>query len=267
MSELRKSRWYGAVLVLAWLVAAYLVLPMVIVLPVSLTDQRFLSLPHHGISFRHYEALVDNPVWLASMGRSFIVASISMVFTVALGTFAAIGCWRIASRTSELVRAILLLPMIVPSIVHALGIYRMWIDLNIVDSFFGVILANTITGIPMVVIAVSAALSNFDVRLERAARNLGATMWQTMRWVILPNIKAGIAAGAVFAFIHAWDEIVVLLFIGGRKIYLLPRAIWDGVHENIDPAIASIATILILLTLLIMLVERWVRARAARAAS
>ncbi len=263
MSDLRKSRWFGATLALAWLVAVYLVLPMIIVLPVSVTDQRFLSLPHHGVSFKHYEALVSNPVWLSSIWRSLFVAGLSTVFTVTLGTLAAIGCWRIASRSSEMVRAVLLLPMIVPSIVHALGIYRMWINLDIIDSFFGVILAHTITGIPFVVIAVSAALSNFDVRLERAARNLGATMWQTMRWVILPNIVPGIGAGAVFAFVHSWDEIVVLLFIAGRKIYLLPRAIWDGVHENIDPSIASIATILIVLTLFAMLAERWWRGRSA----
>jgi putative spermidine/putrescine transport system permease protein len=124
----------------------------------------------------------------------------------------------------------------------------MWIDLDLLDSFPGVILAHTITSIPYVVITVSASLASLDVRLEQAARSLGASLAQTLRMVIVPNIMPGMLSGAVFAFVHAWDEIVVLLFITSRHVYLLSRAIWDGVNENVDPTIAAIATVMILLT-------------------
>jgi len=175
---------------------------------------------------------------------------------VSLGTLAAYGCWRLSSRLAGFVRALMLLPLIVPSIVHAVGFFRMWIDLDLLDSFTGVILAHTITSLPYVVITVSASLAGLDVRLEQAARSLGASLAQTLRLVVIPNIMPGVLSGAVFAFVHAWDEVVVLLFITSRHVYLLSRAIWDGVNENVDPTIAAIATLMILLTLGGLLVGR-----------
>jgi putative spermidine/putrescine transport system permease protein len=89
-------------------------------------------------------------------------------------------------------------------------------------------------------------------------------MGQTLRLVIVPCIMPGILAGAVFAFVHSWDELVVLLFITSRKLYLLPRAIWAGINENVDPTIAAVATVLMLATLSGLLLERYLRGRAAR---
>lgn len=270
MSEERRGWGFGVVLAGAWSVLFFLVAPMFIVFPVSVTDQRFLSLPKDGISFQHYVNIITNEFWYASILQSIFVATISTVIAVVLGTLCSVGCWRIASRTSEFVRALMLLPLIVPSVVIALGFFRMWIWLDLLDSFQGVILTHIVTSLPYVVITVSASLANFDVKLEQAARNLGASMGQTIRLVIIPCIMPGVLAGAVFSFVHSWDEIVVLLFITSRYVYLLPRAIWDGIHDNVDPTIAAIATILILLTFVALLVERLVRiraqARATRAA-
>jgi len=196
--------------------------------------------------------------------QSLFVATCSTFFSVALGTLAAYGCWRLASRLASFVRALMLLPLIVPSIVHAIGFFRMWIDLDLLDSFPGVILAHTITSLPYVVITVSASLANFDIRLEQAARNLGASLGQTIRLVIVPCALPGILSGALFAFVHAWDEIVVLLFITSRRVYLLPRAIWNGINDNVDPTIAAIATVMILVTLTGLLLERGLSARAHR---
>lgn len=263
MTGLRRSRWFGAALAGSWLAALYLVAPLIIVVPVSLTDRRFLSMPQDGLSLKHYANIIDNPLWLSSISQSLIVATAATIFAVLLGTLAAIGCWRISTQRSEIARAVLLLPLFIPSIIHALGIYRMWIDVGIIDTFPGVILANVILSLPYVVIAVSASLANFDLRLEQAARNLGASTAQIIRWVILPNIWPGVITGALFSFVHAWDEIVVLLFIAGRKVKLLPRAIWDGVNDAVDPTIAAIATLLIGLTIVILAIERLVRRRQA----
>ena len=265
--ELRGSRWFGAALASTWLVCLYLVLPLMMVIPVSLTDRRFISMPQDGLSLRHYAALLNNPLWMSSIGQSLFVAMSATILAVFLGTLASIGCWRIASKRSEMVRAVLLLPLFIPSIIHALGMYRMWIDVGIIDTFQGVILADVITAIPYVVITVSASLANFDVRLEQAARNLGATTGQTIRWVILPNIWPGVISGALFAFVHSWDEIVVLLFIAGRRVKLLPRAIWDGINDQVDPSIAAIATLLIALTLLLLIADRIVRQRQSQLAT
>jgi putative spermidine/putrescine transport system permease protein len=127
-----------------------------------------------------------------------------------------------------------------------------------------VILVHVVTGVPYVIITVSTALANFDPRLEQAARNLGATVGQTVRMVIVPCIMPGILSGAIFAFVHSWDELVVLLFITSRRLFLLPRAMWAGINENVDPTIAAVATVLMLLTLAGLLVQHLSRWRAAR---
>jgi putative spermidine/putrescine transport system permease protein len=246
------------------MVLTFLVAPMFVVMPVSVTDRRYLSFPAESISFQYYVNLFTSEMWLSAIGQSLLVAVASTVGCVALGTLCAVGCWRIGTRLSEAVRAFMLMPIIVPSIVHALGFYRMWIDLRLLDTFTGVVLVHVVTGLPYVVITVSTALANFDPRLEQAARNLGATVAQTVRLVIVPCILPGILSGAIFAFVHSWDELVVLLFITSRRLFLLPRAIWAGINENVDPTIAAVATVLMLLTLAGLLVQRLARWRAAR---
>ena len=183
------------------MVLFFLVAPMFIVAPVSLTPERYLSWPRSGVSLQYYANLFTNRTWLSAIGQSLYVAVLSTVFAVLAGTLCAVGCWRVGSRYSEMVRALMLTPLIVPAIVHALGFYRVWIDLHLLDTFTGVILVHVVTSLPYVVITVSASLANFDLRLEHAARNLGASVAQTVRLVIVPSIRPGILAGSVFAFV------------------------------------------------------------------
>ena len=246
---------------LAWTTALYLVLPILIVVPVALTDQRFLSLPQEGISFRHFGTVLTSPEWLGSIWQSFTIAVAATVLSVVAGTLCAIGCWRISRRATELIRVLMLLPLIIPSIVYAIGLYRYFGPLGLLDRFLGVVIAHGVTGIPYVVITVSTALAAFDPRLEQAARGMGASLSQTLRWVILPRIAPGIFSGAIFAFIHSWDELVMVLFIASRDVFTLPRRIWDGINENLDPAMAAVAVLLILFTLLLLLADRALRRR------
>jgi len=233
----------------------YLLLPIGIVLPVSLTDQRFLSLPAEGLSLQHYASLLASPAWRGAIWQSFWIALASTALAVLAGTLCALGCWRLSRRATEILRAMMLLPLIIPSIVYAIGLYRYFGRLDLLDRFLGVVLAHGVTGIPYVVITVSTALASFDRRLEQAARGMGASLAQTLRWVILPRIAPGILSGAIFAFIHSWDELVLVLFIASRQVFTLPRKIWDGINENLDPAMAAVAVLLIGLTLLLLLAD------------
>jgi putative spermidine/putrescine transport system permease protein len=148
---------------------------------------------------------------------------------------------------------LMLATMIVPAIVHALGFYQAFVQWGLIDTHLGLILAHAMKGMPYVVISVSAALANVDLRLEQAARNLGASVGQTIRLVLVPAARPGILAGAVFAFVTSWDELVVNLFVTSRNVYTLPRKIWDGIQDNISPSVAAMATVLIAVTLAIML--------------
>ena len=264
MIEFERSGRHRFTVFSAWMTILFLTLPLLIVVPVSFTPQRYLSLPGSEWSLRHYAALLADPSWTRSIRDSLIVASGSTALAVVLGTLVAIGCWRISTRLSEFVRMLMLAPMIVPTIVHALGFYQGWVQFGLIDTYAGLILAHAMKGMPYVVISVSASLANVDLRLEQAARNLGATMLQTLRKVIVPAASPGILAGAVFAFAISWDELVVNLFITSRNVYTLPRKIWDGIQDNINPAIAAVAAVMIVLTLAAMVVRFVVAHRQQR---
>lgn len=232
----------------AWTVALFLLLPVLVVIPVSFTPERYLSLPGSTWSLRHYQALSADGLWLGSFVDSLIVALAATALAICLGTAAAIGCWRLSSRLSEVFRYLMLFPLIVPPVVHALGFYRAWVDFGLIDTHAGLIAAHTMKGMPYVTITVSAALADFDLSLERAARSLGATPGRILREVILPIVRPGILAGGALAFITSWDELVVNLFITSRGVVTLPRRIWEGVQDNVSPSVAAVATLLILAT-------------------
>lgn len=239
----------------AWCFIALLVVPILIAFPVSVTPNEYLSMPENDFSFRHYQQIFSDEEWLGSMAQSLVVALASSAIAVVLGTLSAIGLWKISSRASEAMRMFLLLPMIVPPIVSALVFYKLWADLRLLDSYVGLVLAHAILSVPYVVVTVSASLSTLGRKIELAARNLGANTWQTLWHVILPSIRTGIASGALLAFILSWDELVVTLFISGRAITTLPRRMWDGIRDNVNPSIAAVSSVFILLTCVAMIVH------------
>jgi putative spermidine/putrescine transport system permease protein len=220
-------------------------------------------MPQENLSLEHWKTFLGSREWLGSIWESLWIAAVSTLAAVIAGTLCAVACWRLSSSLSEKVRSAMILPLAVPTIVYALGVYRLYIGLDLIGSGWGVVLAHAVTGLPYVVLTVSASLSNLDPRLEQAARGLGASVGQTLRYVIVPNIVPGVLSGAIFAFIHSWDELIVVIFIGGRALFTLPRRMWDGINDNLDPVIAVVATAMILFTLLVLTAELSLRARRA----
>lgn len=234
--------------IVAWLAASFLLLPILVVIPISLTPERYLSLPSTSISFRHYGSLATDGRWTKSIVDSLIVGIGATVLATVLGVAFAVGAWRLGAPLARRLRLLLLAPIIVPPIVHAVAFYRAWATLGLLDTYLGLILIHAMKGLPFVVLTVAGTLANVDPRLEQAARSLGANARQAMGWVVLPQIRAGIVAGAAFAFITSWDETIVALFVTSRAVTTLPRRIWEGLADNIDPAIAALGTVMIVLT-------------------
>jgi putative spermidine/putrescine transport system permease protein len=250
--------------ILAWATAAFLILPILVVIPISFTPERYLSLPSDSLSLRHYQSLVNDPRWSKSILDSLLVALGATVAAVSLGTAFAVGAWRLGVPLARRLRLLMLAPIIVPPIVHAIAFYRAWATLGLLDSYLGLVLIHTMKGLPFVVLTVAGSLANLDQKLEHAARSLGATPAQAMRWVVLPQITTGVVSGAAFAFITSWDETVVALFVTSRRVTTLPRRIWEGLADNIDPAIAAMGTLMILVTIAVVTVKT-IRTQEAKA--
>ena len=150
----------------------------------------------------------------------------------------------------------MLMPIVVPSIVYAVGLYRFYAELDLLGTYIGIIAAHAATAVPFVVITVSASLSNMDPRLEQAARSLGASKRQVIQHITLPNILPGMLSGSIFAFMHSWDELVIVLFVASRQVTTLPRMIWNSINESLDPRIAVIAVVLIFVSTVLLLMEQ-----------
>lgn len=233
----------------AWLVLAFLVLPLLVVVPVSLTDTSYIGLPKEHLSLQHYEAYFTSPEWLHATWTSIWVGLAVAAAATVLGTAFSIGCWFLSDRAATIARWVLITPILVPPVVQSLGFYRFWVKLDLIDTYTGVILAHTLLALPYVSISVFAALANLDRRIPQAARSLGASVWQTVTNVVVPAARPGMLTGAVFAFIVSFDEIVGVLFITVRAVNTLPKVIWEGIQENIDPTIAAVSTFLVMITL------------------
>ncbi len=241
------------VLTCGWLGLLFLLAPLLVTFPVSLTTQRYLSMPTDGISFEHYAKLISDLRWSQSIITSLGIAVLTTICATVLGTLCAIGLWRINSRLTHYVRILILAPLIVPPIVNALAFYRTWIDLKWLDSIGGVVVAHTVLCIPLVLITVSTSLSGFDRRIEQAARSLGAEPFTVLRRIVVPNIAPGILSGAAFSFVTSWDEVVVVLFLTSRQVVTLPVVIWSSLTERVDPAVAAISVVMIVATLIAVL--------------
>jgi putative spermidine/putrescine transport system permease protein len=245
----------------AWTVLLFLILPIAVVIPVSLTDRRYLSMPQNGLSLQHYANLLHSAAWQSSIVQSFFIACLSGTLAVVAGTLCAIGCWRVGTRWTKIVRALMLVPIVVPTIVYALGLYRVYASLGLLDSITGVVLAHAVTGMPYVVVIVSTTLSGMDLRLEMAARSLGAGAWEVIGRVLLPLLRPAVFSGALFAFIHSWDELVIVLFIAGRRVFTLPRRMWDGINDKLDPTLAAVAVLLVVVSAGLLFLDMWLRSR------
>lgn len=255
----------GLTNILSIAILGFLVLPIVAIVPLSFTHDSILSYPIERWSFRWYRVLIDNPVWGTVLKNSLIIAAASTVLATFLGTLASIGLTRRNCPAPGVLTAFLLTPMIVPVIITGVASYFFYTKLGLTNSFAGIILAHSILGTPFVVITVSATLQGFDPNQRRAAYSLGARPGYAFRTVILPQIAPGVLSGALFAFITSFDDVIVALLIAGPEQYTLPRQMFAGIRENLDPTIAAVATVMIVVSIAILALAQVAAARGQKA--
>jgi putative spermidine/putrescine transport system permease protein len=258
-------------------IAIFLLMPLLAVVPVSFTPARFLSMPSGELSLRHYRELFENPAWgagvLLSLRIGIVASLVATLFAVAFG----LGIWMLRPPFAGLLVGFVLLPMVVPPVVSALTLYFLLTGLSKLndlvgyDTWLGVAVAHVVMITPFAVVLILVALSQVDRRIDTAARGLGASVAQRAFRIILPNIRFGIVTALLLSFVLSWEEIGVTLFVSSVNAITLPRLMWMGLRDNIDPAIASISVLLIGLTVSVLLVrlavQRFRARRAARAES
>jgi putative spermidine/putrescine transport system permease protein len=283
--------WYYAYRVICGLVFFSLIAPILVIIPLSFNAQSFftftsemLRLDPAGYSLRWYDSLLTfgmqnpgaprdaawwadvwrNAAWVNAAKNSLIIGFFSTIVATVLGTLAALGLSRPEMPYRRAIMAILISPMIVPIIITATGLFFFYSYTGLAGTYIGIILAHATLGIPFVIITVTATLVGFDHSLTRAARSLGAPPATVFFKVILPLILPGVIAGALFAFVTSFDEVIVVLFVAAHDQQTIPRQMWNGIREQISPAILAVATILVMLSIALLTTIELLRRRSER---
>jgi putative spermidine/putrescine transport system permease protein len=255
-----KVGWY-ALRILCIGVLLFLLLPILVIIPLSFSSSTFLSYPMPGWSMRWYENLFTSEEWMRATRNSFIVAPLATLLATVLGTLAAVGLARVQFFGKGALMSLLIAPMVVPVVVVGVSTYLFFVQIGLADTYLGLVLVHAALGAPFVLTTVMATLQGFNYNLVRASLGLGAPPITTFFRVTLPIIAPGVISGALFAFATSFDEVVVTLFIAGPSQVTLPRQMFTGIRENISPTIAAVATLLIIFTTLLMLTLEWIRGR------
>ncbi len=283
--------WHYAYLIICGLIFLFLIAPILIVIPLSFNaepyftfTERMLKLDPTGYSTRWYDLLLTfgmqtpeavrdgswwsdawaNSQWINAAKNSVIIGFFSTILATALGTLAALGLSRPEMPFRRAIMAVLISPMIVPIIITATGMFFFYSATGLANSYVGIVLAHATLGIPFVIITVTATLVGFDHSLTRAAANLGADPTTTFFKITMPLILPGVISGALFAFVTSFDEVVVVLLVAAHDQQTIPRQMWNGIREQISPAILSVATILVIISILLLTTVELLRRRSER---
>jgi putative spermidine/putrescine transport system permease protein len=283
--------WAYAYRVICGLILLFLIAPILIVIPLSFNAEpyftftdKMLALDPEGYSLRWYDTLFtfgmqapdgvrdsgwwadawNNAHWIRAAKNSLIIGFFSTLLATALGTLAALGLSRPEMPFRSAVMAILISPMIVPIIITATGLFFFYSYTGLAGSYLGVVMAHATLGIPFVIITVTATLVGFDHSLTRAAASLGASPTTAFFRITMPLILPGVISGALFAFVTSFDEVVVVLFVAAHDQQTIPRQMWNGIREQISPAILAVATILVVVSIALLTTVELLRRRSER---
>lgn len=237
------------------IVAAYLVLPALAVIPIAFSSGDFLEFPPKGFSTRWVTAFFSDPQWMAALTRSIVIALLTASIAVPIGTVAAYATVRGPRRIQIAVEPVVMLPLLVPVVISGFGLYLITLILRVHGGLFLVLLGHVGLSIPFVITVVLAAMRTFDMRLLQAARVCGANAPQAFLRVLVPVIAPAIGAAALIAIMTSLDEAVIALFLVGDTTPTLPVKMFSSITYALNPLVPVAATVLTLATITLLMLS------------
>jgi len=243
----------------------FLMLPLLVVFPISLSSAPYMQFPPPGLSWQWYERYLDDPQWIDATVRSLYIGVATAVLALGLGVPLAFSLVRGKFIGRGLLDRIAMAPVIVPTIILSVSVYGLFAKLKLIGEWYGLVVAHTVLALPFVVLVMVAGLRDFDRGLEQAAEGLGASRWRTLWRITLPLLRPSLVSAALLAFITSFDEVVVALFLAGANM-TLPKKMFDNILMEIDPTIAAVSVMqIILVTVVLVLIGRFGRGLSASA--
>jgi len=233
----------------------FLLAPIVVIAASSFGQTQFLVFPPQGFSLRWYQEALGRSDFRSGFQISLLIATIATVLSTVIGALAAVAVVRYRFFARDVIIALFLSPLILPSLVLALALLLMFSSARIDPSPERLIAAHLVVCVPYVIRTLVPVLQRFDRSLEEAAQDLGASPLAAFWLVTLPVIRPGLVAGAFFAFIISFDEVVLGIFLAPARQPTLPIQIYSAVQFGLDPTVAAVSTLLIGLTLVLVIVS------------
>ena len=253
----------AALYVVSGAVIAFLLLPTLLIIPMSFGPEKYLEFPPRALTLKWYLEYFSDPDWIRPTLFSFRIGGLVALMATALGTMAALALVRGRVPGRDALQAVIVAPMIIPTIIKAIAVYSVFVRLKLVGTTAGFVLAHTVLAVPYVVLIVSAALYRFDPNLELAAMSLGASRFAAILRVTLPLVLPAVLTGAAFAFITSFDEATVSFFISGVRDKSLPRKLFEDIDFDVTPVVAAVASMLTALSFVVLATLELSRLRSA----
>jgi len=254
------------------IVGLVLLMPIAIVVPLSIGENRIMSFPPDGFTLDWYAAVFEDPRWASRLGASLQVGIATAVAATVLGTLTAVALSRARVRGKGFAFGLLLMPLIVPSITVGIGMYFVWLEGwsigpvtiggGLTGSPLGYALAHTILALPYPFITVTASLVTVDRNLELAAGSLGAPPWVGFRRITLPLIMPGVLAGLILSFLTSWDEVIVALLMATPRFATIPVELFGQIRQSPTPTAAALSTLLMVAGLIAFVAAMALRRRS-----
>jgi putative spermidine/putrescine transport system permease protein len=239
--------------ILACLVYAYLVMPSLVVMPISLSEAGEFTLDRARLSLNLFRQFFASEAWIAALWNSLQIAAAASMLATIIGIPAAYAFSRGHFYGRSTVQMLVISPMFVPVIVIALGLYFLAAATGLQGRFISLVLAHAMYGLPFVVMLILSGMTQVDPALEKATVLMGASPLRVFAQVVLPQLKIPIFAGFLFAFLASFDEVVIAWFLNGPTTITLPVKMYSSIMWENTPVIAAVSTMLTLLSFVICL--------------
>ncbi|HET7409555.1 MAG TPA: ABC transporter permease [Paracoccaceae bacterium] len=252
---------------LASAIMLFLIAPTLIVIPMSFSESQYLEFPPRDWSLTWYRNYFGSPEWMAATATSLKAAFLTVLLATPIGFLAAYGLHTSTVRWVRTAFVLLITPMMVPLILIAIGAFYVYVQVNLLYTLAGVVLAHSLLALPLVMIVIGSALQSYDMDHEMAARSLGAPRWRAVLTITLPQIRFSVVTGALLAFLTSFDEVVIAMFISGGDNATLTRNMFNALRDQIDPTIAAISTVTVAISIFLMVVAQFFGKARGRARS